>query len=80
MPADTASAALIIEDIPGVREFVAESRRGGRSVGVVPTMGALHAGHFAGASIFFSPPIRPEGVMALLRRELPMKPRLRRVS
>jgi pantoate--beta-alanine ligase len=36
---------IVIEDIPGVRREVAAARRRGQTIGVVPTMGALHAGH-----------------------------------
>lgn len=36
-----------IETIARMREFVETARRGGRTIGCVPTMGALHAGHGA---------------------------------
>jgi pantoate--beta-alanine ligase len=36
---------MVAETIPAVRRNVAEARRRGLSVGLVPTMGALHAGH-----------------------------------
>src|SRR5262245_52453431 len=35
----------IVATVDGVRQAVAEARRAGRTVGLVPTMGALHAGH-----------------------------------
>lgn len=35
----------LIHDIPGLRERVAEWRRNGRRIGLVPTMGNLHDGH-----------------------------------
>jgi pantoate--beta-alanine ligase len=37
----------LVTDVPSLRAAVAEARRAGRSVGLVPTMGALHAGHAA---------------------------------
>ena len=36
-----------VRTIAAVREHVAAARRAGRSVGLVPTMGAFHAGHEA---------------------------------
>lgn len=35
----------IIRSIPALRETLAPARRGGKIIGLVPTMGALHAGH-----------------------------------
>ena len=37
----------IIRDIESLREAVAELRRGSSTIALVPTMGALHAGHMA---------------------------------
>ena len=36
---------LITETITDTRGALAEARRAGRTIGLVPTMGALHAGH-----------------------------------
>jgi len=36
---------VVISTVEGVRETVNGARRSGRTIGLVPTMGALHAGH-----------------------------------
>lgn len=38
---------VVAATIPEVRQAVAAARRGGQTIGLVPTMGALHAGHAA---------------------------------
>ncbi len=38
-------STAVTETIAGVRDLVAAARTAGRTIGLVPTMGALHAGH-----------------------------------
>lgn len=42
---NSSSSPLLIDNVAVLRRHVADARRAGKVVGVVPTMGALHAGH-----------------------------------
>ncbi len=37
----------VIRTVDGLRSYLSEARAAGKSVGLVPTMGALHEGHLS---------------------------------